>query len=247
MDIEKTTGKHETPQDPPETKSQNVNAIRCAQNHRLQHQNFKQTGERTRNPQKCRNCGGTWPHEVGKTACPAHGKVCHQCKKLNHFSKYYLSKTQQKRKTCMVKELPPSKCEEYNEDVYCFSIGKHLPETKIQLCSSEVTIIIDKASDVNIIDQQTYEDLTEKPEIKQCNSHITHSPYGGKQGIAMLGQFKCRVSSAAKQSIDCKFYVSEGSFESLLGYSACVQLKLVELHHTINNINKVEDLCTEYP
>ncbi len=34
---------------------------------------------------KCRNCGGTYPHEGGKTGCPAYGKECRSCGKLNHF------------------------------------------------------------------------------------------------------------------------------------------------------------------
>lgn len=41
---------------------------------------------------KCHNCGGTWPHEGGKTSCPAHGKYCNSCKKPNHFASQCRSK-----------------------------------------------------------------------------------------------------------------------------------------------------------
>ena len=34
----------------------------------------------------CHNCGGIWPHKT--TACPARGKDCRKCGKLNHFAKY---------------------------------------------------------------------------------------------------------------------------------------------------------------
>jgi hypothetical protein len=33
----------------------------------------------------CRNCGRNFPHEGGKTSCPAWGKECHGCHKLHHF------------------------------------------------------------------------------------------------------------------------------------------------------------------
>ena len=33
---------------------------------------------------KCYNCGGPFPHSEGKP-CPARGKACNKCSKLNHF------------------------------------------------------------------------------------------------------------------------------------------------------------------
>jgi hypothetical protein len=33
----------------------------------------------------CRNCGGEWPHEKGN--CPARGKECRKCGKINHFAR----------------------------------------------------------------------------------------------------------------------------------------------------------------
>ena len=40
----------------------------------------------TSHTSQCRNCGKEWPHE--NDPCPAHGKECHQCRKLNHFAKF---------------------------------------------------------------------------------------------------------------------------------------------------------------
>ena len=34
---------------------------------------------------QCRNCGKEWPHE--NNPCPAPGKECRKCGKLNHFAK----------------------------------------------------------------------------------------------------------------------------------------------------------------
>ena len=41
--------------------------------------------------QQCRNCGGSWPHHGGQKRCPAFGKSCSKCNKVNHFAKVCLS------------------------------------------------------------------------------------------------------------------------------------------------------------
>ena len=46
--------------------------------------------------QKCRNCGGFYPHIGGKSSCPAARKKCFQCGNiLVHFGKYCMSKQRQ--------------------------------------------------------------------------------------------------------------------------------------------------------
>ncbi|XP_064472396.1 uncharacterized protein LOC135386412 [Ornithodoros turicata] len=35
---------------------------------------------------ECHNCGGRWPHDGGKTGCPAWGKTCNSCHKSGHFA-----------------------------------------------------------------------------------------------------------------------------------------------------------------
>ncbi|CAC5359617.1 unnamed protein product [Mytilus coruscus] len=49
----------------------------------------KRPEQRVNRNNKCRNCGGEFPHR-GK--CPAQGKSCNFCKKLNHFEKMCRSK-----------------------------------------------------------------------------------------------------------------------------------------------------------
>ena len=48
------------------------------------------------NAQKCRNCGGSYPHIGGQSACPAAGKKCFECGKTGHFGKHCMSKQKQK-------------------------------------------------------------------------------------------------------------------------------------------------------
>jgi hypothetical protein len=48
---------------------------------------------------KCRNCGGPYPHAGGKTECPAYGKQCRSCGKLNHFQSVCLQIKRQSNST----------------------------------------------------------------------------------------------------------------------------------------------------
>jgi len=43
---------------------------------------------------KCRNCGGSYPHPGGRRSCPAFGTECHKCEKRNHFTKLCQSTSQ---------------------------------------------------------------------------------------------------------------------------------------------------------
>ena len=55
--------------------------------HNVQAGNQHKTPAGTRHParKQCRNCGGQFPHEGGKTKCPAYGKICNQCNKIGHY------------------------------------------------------------------------------------------------------------------------------------------------------------------
>ena len=41
----------------------------------------------------CWNCGRQWPHDGGKQSCPALGKTCRSCQKLDHFDSVCRSKS----------------------------------------------------------------------------------------------------------------------------------------------------------
>ena len=43
--------------------------------------------KRTDGKKKCFFCGGQFPHQGGRSRCPARGKECKTCRKLNHFAK----------------------------------------------------------------------------------------------------------------------------------------------------------------
>ena len=232
----------ETDPTPATAPGTSVNATgKYTKNHSYSPHKFKpkpKTGHKSH--QSCRNCGGQWPHAQGKKSCPAFGKTCLKCSKANHFAKFcrggsHKGNSQNKsQKTFMLNETD-------SEEEYCFSIGNSLPKTRVTLCNSNIVVIIDTASSINILDTQTYNRLKTKPDLTKSKSKI--NPYGSQKGIHTIGEFNCMVQSQAGIQVWCTFYVASGNYGSLLGYSACVNLKLADVYHTINNINilSIED------
>ena len=64
--------------------------------HTSQCTNTRYNAPAKQSTQKCRNCGGSYPHIGGKSSCPAAGKKCFECGKIGHFGKHCMSKQQQK-------------------------------------------------------------------------------------------------------------------------------------------------------
>ena len=50
--------------------------------------------KKTQKNNRCRCCGGRYPHKNGKTSCPAYGTECHNCGKPNHYARYCMSSTE---------------------------------------------------------------------------------------------------------------------------------------------------------
>ena len=80
-----------------EMEKHHTNAIhktyRNRQSESLKHKRKSYQGKaRTLKNNQCGLCGGSYPH-VGD--CPAQGKKCHNCGKLNHFSRVCRSKKKQ--------------------------------------------------------------------------------------------------------------------------------------------------------
>ena len=102
--------------------------------------NTRQPCPQSRNTSLCRNCGGEWPHENGN--CPARGKECSKCGKLNHFAKQCQSsntaKTPSKREyKCCDNNIRPVVCVSDNtsessssdESSYCYAVKTTCKQT----------------------------------------------------------------------------------------------------------------------
>ncbi len=91
----------------PQQNSDRINAVKTRPGYATRREAIQQHQERTyRNepktvtfkqsspPETCCNCGGAYPH-LKPRICPAKGKTCSFCGKLNHFAEVCRQKAQQ--------------------------------------------------------------------------------------------------------------------------------------------------------
>lgn len=86
----------------------------------------------------CRNCGGKWPHPGGQSNSPAHGKTCHNCRKVNHFSSMCKNKLRtdnkhkEKKQDSRIHNLEDD--DSTHEYVFSFNMKKNMPRVQLNMC-----------------------------------------------------------------------------------------------------------------
>ena len=216
-----------------------------------------------------RNCGGTCPHEGGKTACAAYGKNCRSCGKPNHFQSVCL---QEKRRSNPTKPnqrrypqhpqrrdvraiSPPEETDPSDDSdegaVYRITVNhmtsdrsKH-PLFNVIIQGTPLTIMVDSGSSINILDERDYNQLSPRPSLKQ--THIKIYPYQTETHIPVLGQFTSNITSGTAHRTET-FYVVKGTSVSLLSWRTSTDLELLKVVKPIKHHDTptVEQLVTQY-
>ena len=191
------------------------------------------SGKGTRDPtpsssKKCRNCGGSYPHQGGKTGCPAYGKECRSCGKLNHFKTVCKSAGEAKMKGFRppkpsgrrhdIRNLSDSSDEEeYN----IFRINMHNPrhdEAKhpvfnVKINGTWLSVIADSGSSINILDEVHYRKLKQTPDLQDAKIKIY--PYNSHSHLPALG--KLVASFETENAMPRKMYREGTSGEGTSG------------------------------
>jgi len=122
----------------------------------------------------CHHCGGPYPHTK---ECPAHGKTCHKCGKMNHFSSVCKSSQSSTRHNPVhhVADNTPDNTHQpvvtqvssdakYQYVYMCNSdppVG--CPFAVVDMCDTNVRMMIDTGASLNIISHTAYESLASPP------------------------------------------------------------------------------------
>ena len=170
---------------------------------------------------KCFNCGLKYPHEG---TCPAKGRKCNNCGKLNHFSKVC------KNGKSSVKRIE-------NQDEYEYSSGNlwrvmmrkvskfvnnvMMPIVCLFICGSSIRFGVDTGA--NVIDQKTYNRLRFKPKLVKADTCLYGN--GSKNRLSLVGRFKTRVKFKSEYR-NVMFYVTSGDFGNLLNYDTIISVFL---------------------
>lgn len=100
--------------------------------------------------EKCRNCGGTYPH---KDSCPAKNRKCSSYGKLNHFARVCRTNP-----TKLAKHLTHQDPGEEDEHVYTVGRDKQ-PMCKVMIDGKQVEMLVDSGASVDLIDEKSFREL----------------------------------------------------------------------------------------
>ena len=245
-----------------QSSKQTTNAVK-----KFKNKNNKQTG-RHGNKKKCRDCGGQWPHAnsacpgKGKcrncgmdwphaeaNPCPAKGKKCNVCGKLNHFAKMCKSTgakagtKQAAEKTRLVNDQEISSSDESTWAVNKTEKSDPRPFATIKFCDEKVRMMIDTGSTCNLISKEVYTRLKDKPRLLAVRNAV--NGYGGN-ALQIEGKFKTLVESKHAYT-EALIYVSSNSgADCLLSYETAKSLKLVEISNAVSQPREYLQLKEKY-
>ena len=200
---------------------------------------------------KCGLCGGPYPH---KDQCPATGRRCLNCDKLNHFAKMCISRLasmvkpaskknyqQPKQRARSVTTRVASQSDDEAggcDEQYTFHIGavysspalSDKPLFNIKIANTPLCVMADSGATVNIINEKDY--LTLKPKPVLSPSSIKVYPYMSDKPLHLCGVFKSDISSC-HETCNTTFYVAKGPSRSLISWKTSQRLKLIQVANTI--------------
>lgn len=164
----------------------------------------------------CQMCGMS---HINHQKCPAYGRRCLRCNRLNHFSR-----------VCKVYEL---QSEHTDQVIYYFNHNNSDWSVTVDINKVEISFKIDTGADVNVLPSRYLHDigLTEQDLIKTA---IKLRGYSGGD-IKVLG--RCFLKLKHK-NIDyiLEFLIADVNSPPILGRQSCQELNLVKLIGTLDKI-----------
>ncbi|XP_071963863.1 uncharacterized protein [Antedon mediterranea] len=176
---------------------------RTVRSHKKGKQKYQNTPQES-NPRKsrtsstiCTYCGGEYPHK-SKNTCPAYGKKCNNCGKMNHYAKQCRQKHNAHAVDIMSNDENDSTT---SEDEYSFHItgteSEKQPKVNLTIQGSTVNAIIDTGATINIMSMSTYKRLQHKPQLYTEKLPKVFG-YGSRQALCLAGTFSANITYKTK-------------------------------------------------
>lgn len=188
---------------------------------------------------KCQYCGLFGVHEKGKD-CPAYGKKCHKCHKLNHFSsvcksentrshKFRRQKQSKRKSSGRIKKTTEDAESTSSDDDFFGQAVEHLKQAKkirvigkngddyrtvmVRLNDVDVLMEADSGADVNIMDEHQFKAFSHRTHDKPilANSNVKLRTLQHKLEVKGEFQTVIRNETCGKPT---KFVVVSGRIQS---------------------------------
>ena len=211
---------------------------------------------------KCRNCDRSYPHRGGRTSCPAYGKQCRKCGKMNHFQAVCRSEPtrpnigKSKRTPGEQHRVVRNVNEDSESDEHdLFNITVHSlkqDNTKhtlfdVEINGTKMSVMADSGSSINILDEHDYQRIQPRPVLK--STHVDIFAYNSKSRLPVIGNFVAEIMTTRGVKAKEDIYVVKGSSGSLLSWSTSQKLRLITTTTPLKSVNTnggVDSLVAEY-
>lgn len=201
------------------------------------HQKFNKVKGKETSKFDCRRCGT----KHGPRECPAYGKKCNKCSKLNHFAV-----------SCKVKKVKEI-TEHANVDAeskdssFCIdnieigNINTRWYET-VKIGENNIKFKLDSGSDVNVIPLNIY-DKIKKSGTKLKQADVILEIFGGDK-MKPIGTVDliCSIKDIVKKQ---RFVVVKAEVMPLLSLQACREFNLIKRVHMIKGYNSKDMFISE--
>ena len=180
----------------------------------------------------CGKCG----YDHVKQQCPAYGKRCNRCKRLNHFQKMCKTKitTNLKSRKKRVNTVEDSSESDSDYDLYA-GIIHDLPLNSVnplndewsvnsEINGKQINFQIDTGAKCNIMSQTVFQSFGLTTVMKITGTKLT-SFSGHKLKPVGIVQLPCKIQG---NIFNIDFYIVNSSVPSVLGASTCRDIGLIQ-------------------
>ena len=183
----------------------------------------------------CGKCGTNH----GPKECPAYGKICLSCKKLNHFAKKCQLKQNAQPASRNKKKLHELEVDE--DDLFVGEISVNENEkawySDIAIDNVNISFKLDTGAETNVISLENFEQISTGP---MAATNVKLSTYGNTV-IKPLGKATLNCQSNSSEC-NLDFYVVDLKSTPILGLSACKKLNLLQRVNEIQADTTLESL-----
>lgn len=194
----------------------------------------------------CSNCGGN--HAARRDNCPAFGKQCHGCKKLNHYKSCCKSKPRSQFRNARqsVNEVEVDESTFDDETFYVDGVGVdslvHSEATEkdegfvtVDINGKLTEMKVDTGAKCNVMSLRTFKRVTNGEQLTKQRKAASLVAYGGTRietsGIVTL---PCRLQ---EQCHPLPFFVVDREVQPLLGFRACRNMGIVKMSPDVHQIS----------
>lgn len=124
---------------------------------------------------------------------------------------------------------------------------EEVPRIEANINGRVVSCLIDTGSPVNVIDEETFNQLARpKPELERCSTDFYG--FASEKPISVLGQFTASIQVRGR-SVQAEVVVVKGKQERLISYKTALELRIVAIINSVagNAKSEADELAEKFP